>query len=105
MFQELGRHYTGCRLPEATERLIEQIGLMNLQVQRFQKAERGFVPVREVPRVLDPYVASAGKDALVLFVFLGNFLPPDLVHGLRKLPNDVDLSNTLVVCGPLDFIT
>src|SRR5512136_3217150 len=64
---------------------------MDLQVQRLQEAERGFLSVRQVPRVLEPDIAGAGQDALVLLFLLGNFLTPDLVHGLGELSNDVEL--------------
>ncbi len=41
--------------------------------------------------VFEPDVAGAGQNALVFLAFLGNFLAPDLVYGLRELPNDVEL--------------
>lgn len=47
--------------------------------------------VRQVPRVLEPDVASAAKDTLMFLVLLGGFLAPDLVHGLCQLPDNVEL--------------
>jgi hypothetical protein len=91
MVHEPGGDLFRSRLPEIPERLLEQIGTVDFQVERLQKIEASLLLVSQIPWILESDVTGAGKHFLMLGAFITDFLSSDLVHGLGELPDDMEL--------------
>src|SRR5512139_492907 len=64
---------------------------MNGQVESLKEAQAAFLLVCKVPRILEPEVAGSGKKLFMFFPFVPNLLATNLVHGLSKLSDNVEL--------------